>query len=165
MEVYEKINTLIKEQKLTKRAFSNSLKNLEPKLRTTGEIPSENTIYSYLTGRISIPIELLPYIAEALNITEQELFNPTQKSRKKCFKYFIENASYQELEYFNNFINSQITNNININYGKVIMNNKTVSSNDERVEKCVSLLKYAPIDFMDKILLRLEEYKKLEIDF
>ncbi len=165
MEVYEKINTLIKQQKLTKRAFSNNLRNLEPKLRITGETPSENTIYSYLTGRITIPIELISYIAEALNITEQELFSTDVKSRKKCFKYFIENADYQELEYFNNFINSQITNNVNINYGKVVMNSNILKSKDEKIENFIILLEYAPANFMDKVLAKLEEYKKMEIDF
>lgn len=159
MEVYEKVNLIIKEQKLTKRAFSNRLKSLEPKLRITGEIPSENTIYSYLTGRITIPIELISYIAEALDITEQELFDTSSKTRKRCFKYFLQNASKDELEYFNNFINSQIDNNININYGKVIMNSKTTN---EKIEKFAELLKYAPNDFIDKVLTRLEEYEKLD---
>jgi len=159
MEVYEKVNLIIKEQKLTKRAFSNRLKSLEPKLRITGEIPSENTIYSYLTGRITIPIELISYIAEALDITEQELFDTSSKTRKRCFKYFLQNASKDELEYFNNFINSQIHNNINVNYGKVIMNSKTTN---EKIQKFTTLLKYAPNDFMDKVLGRLEEYEKLD---
>ena len=159
MEVYEKINLLIKQKKITKRTFSNTLRNLKPKLRTTGEIPSENTIYSYITGRIAIPIELIPYIAEALNITEQELFDTSSKTRKKCFKYFLQSSSKDELEYFNHFINSQIHNNININYGKVIMNTPT---SNEKIEKFTQLLKYAPADFIDKVLERLEEYKKLE---
>jgi len=159
MEVYEKINTIIKKQKLTKRAFSNVLRNLEPKLRIIGEIPSENTIYSYLTGRITIPIELIPFIAEALDVTEQELFDTTSKTRKRCFKYFLQNAPKDELEYFSNFINSQIHNNINVNYGKVIMHSKFT---DEKIEEFSKLLKYAPIDFIDKVLSKLKEYEKID---
>ena len=162
MEVYEKINFLIKQKKITKRTFSNILRNLKPKLRTTGETPSENTIYSYITGRIAIPIELIPYIAEALNITEQELFDTSPRSRKMCFKYFIENATYQELENFKTFINSQIINNVNINYGKVFMNSLVPNIQDDKIIKFVALLEYAPVNFMDKVLQKLEEYKKLE---
>jgi len=43
-------------------------------LISTGKAPSESTIYGYLNGRREIKIELIPYIAEVLNITEQELF-------------------------------------------------------------------------------------------
>ena len=88
MEVYERLNQILREQKLTKRDFSNRLRSLEPKLKTTGEIPSENTIYSYLSGRITIPIELIPYIAEVLNIIEQELFD-TAINYKKYTKFLI----------------------------------------------------------------------------
>ncbi len=159
MEIFEKINILIKKKKITKRAFSAKLRNLEPKLKITGEIPSENTIYSYLTGRISIPIELLSYIAEALDVTEQELFDTSLKTRRKCFKYFLENAPKEELEYFHNFINSQIHNSIHINYGSVIMSTTTPN---EKIEKLTELLRYAPSDFIDKVLRRLEEYEELQ---
>jgi len=160
MEVYENINNIIKQQNLTKRAFSNILRSLEPKLRITGEVPSENTIYSYLTGRITIPIELLSYIAEALDVTEQELFNTSAKTRKRCFKYFLEDASRDELEYFHSFINSQIQNNVNVNYAKIIMNTKMT---DEKMQYFTELLEYAPSSFMDKVLTKLEEYRKLDI--
>ena len=163
MQVYEKINFIIKQKKLTKRAFSNLLRNLEPKLKITGEVPSENTIYSYLTGRITIPIELLTFIAEALDVSEQELFDTSSKARKKCFKYFLQEASKDELEYFYGFINSQIKNNVNVNYGKIIMNSEIT---DEKLEKFSELLKYAPANFIDKVVSRLEEYKKLDsLDF
>ena len=60
--------------------------------------------------------------------------------------------------YLLNNIYHLIHNNININYGKVIMNAKTT---DEKLENFTKLLKYAPKNFMDKILIKLEEYKKL----
>jgi len=134
------------------------LRDLEPKLKITGEAPSENTIYSYLAGRISIPIELIPFIAEALDITEQELFDSTSKTRKRCFKYFLQNAPKDELEYFNGFINSQIQNNVNLNFGQIIMSSQTTN---EKLEKFSELLKYAPNDFIDKVISKLEEYEKL----
>ena len=59
--------------------------------------------------------------------------------------------------WINNFINSQIQN--NINYGSVIMNS---INRDEKIEQFIELLRYAPNDFIDKVLYRLEEYKRLD---
>ncbi|MCX6075658.1 MAG: helix-turn-helix transcriptional regulator [Campylobacterales bacterium] len=161
MEVYEKVNEIIKNYNLTKRAFSTALRNLNVKLKTTGEMPSENTIYAYLSGKISIPIELIPFIAEVLNVTEQELFDNTSKSRTRCFKYFIKNSNHKELEYFNNFIKSQITYNINVNNADTI----TTNSNDNKVDKFISLLEFAPHNFLDKAIAKLEEYKNIDSTF
>ena len=58
-------------------------------------------------------------------------------------------------------MNSQIKNNVNVNYGKIIMNSETT---DEKLEKFSELLRYAPIDFMDKVLAKLEQYKKIDDD-
>ncbi|MBE0515659.1 helix-turn-helix transcriptional regulator [Sulfurimonas sp.] len=75
MEVFEKINYLISEKNLSKKEFADKFLSLNPRLRTTGEAPSYSSIYGYLSGRREIKIELIPYIAEALNVKEQELFN------------------------------------------------------------------------------------------
>ncbi len=157
--IQENINNFIKERGMSKKDFAQQLLKLKPTVSRIGEVPSISTIYSYLNGRINIPIELIPFIADILDITEQELFDTSTKTRKKCFKYFLQNASKDELEYFNNFINSQIQNNININYGSVVMNSK---NKDEKIEQFIELLKYAPNDFIDKVLDRLEEYKMLD---
>lgn len=74
MEVWEKINYLIDEKGFTKKQFIDKLLNLEPKLKSTGEIPSASTINGYLYGQREIKIELVPFIAETLEVTEQELF-------------------------------------------------------------------------------------------
>lgn len=74
MEVYEKINLLLQEKGISKRDFVIRLRNLEPRLKS-GEIPSEQTIYRYLNNTREIKIELIPYIAEALDVSEQELFS------------------------------------------------------------------------------------------
>lgn len=74
MEIIDKINYLIKEKKLQKKDFVKQLQLLEPKLKSTGNIPSEQTIYGYLNGKRELKVELIPYIAEVLNIQEQELF-------------------------------------------------------------------------------------------
>lgn len=47
---------------------------MEPRLKSTGEIPSVPTIYNYLNGTREIKAELIPYMAKALEVSEQELF-------------------------------------------------------------------------------------------
>ncbi|MGE0739416.1 hypothetical protein [Sulfurimonas sp.] len=74
MEIIDKINYLIKEKNLQKKDFVKMLQALEPKLKSTGEIPSEQTIYGYLNGKRELKVELIPYIAEVLEVDEQELF-------------------------------------------------------------------------------------------
>lgn len=75
MEVWEKINYIIEEKGISKKEFIKAFLNLEPKLKSTGETPSASTINGYLYGQREIKIELIPYIAETLEITEQELFS------------------------------------------------------------------------------------------
>ena len=89
METFERINQLLKINKLSKKEFSKKLLALEPKLKNTGEIPSENTIYAYLNGRIGIKIELIPYIAEVLKVPEQLLFDDSEITRKMYLKHIL----------------------------------------------------------------------------
>lgn len=75
MEVWEKINYLLEEKKISKQEFANRLIALEPKLKRTLETPSTQTILGYLYGKRELKVELIPYIAEVLGVSEQELFN------------------------------------------------------------------------------------------
>jgi transcriptional regulator with XRE-family HTH domain len=84
MNVADKVNYLLEEKDISKREFAQTLLSLEPRLDRTGKPPSESTIYGYLNGGREIKIELIPYIAETLQISEQELFS-------------------SELEYSNNY--------------------------------------------------------------
>lgn len=74
MEVWEKINYLLEEKKITKQEFAHRLVLLAPKLKRTGESPSAQTILGYLYGKRELKVELIPYIAEVLGVDEQELF-------------------------------------------------------------------------------------------
>ncbi|MDR0665855.1 MAG: helix-turn-helix domain-containing protein [Campylobacteraceae bacterium] len=74
MEVWEKINYILNEKDISKKEFADKLVALEPKIKLTGETPSFHTILGYLYGKRKIKIELIPYIAEALDVEEQELF-------------------------------------------------------------------------------------------
>ena len=60
MEVYENINRILLNRNITKRDFSKRLRAIEPKLKSTGEIPTEKAIYGYLHGRSNLKIELIP---------------------------------------------------------------------------------------------------------
>lgn len=75
MDVVDKINLLLKQRNMTKKSFATKLQNLSPILKSTGDIPSLQTIYGYLGGKRELKVELIPYIAEVLNVNEQELFN------------------------------------------------------------------------------------------
>lgn len=74
MEVWEKINYLLEEKKITKQEFAHKLVTLQPNLKRTGESPSVQTILGYLYGKRELKVELIPYIAEVLKVNEQELF-------------------------------------------------------------------------------------------
>ena len=74
MNIIEKINFLLEEKGMGKKEFADKLRKLEPKLNATGEIPSEQTIYRYLNESRELKVELIPYIAEVLEVNEQELF-------------------------------------------------------------------------------------------
>lgn len=132
MEVYEKINQILKEKNITKRWFARRLIELEPKLKSTGEIPTEKTIYGYLSGISSIKIELIPYITEILNIDETELFSENKNDS------FLKNRVKTE-ETMTPYLPSE----------------------NEDIRKLISLLPYASNKLIQKLTKQLEENKKL----
>ena len=148
MDVYVKLNELIKSKNITKRQFSNLLRDLEPKLKSTGETPSEKTIYKYLSGDINIPIELIPYIAETLDILEQELFGLAPSAKRKLLKFVSQNLDATQL-----------------NHAKLEKNKANLYGyeNFQETEKVVSLLKFAPSSLIKRIILKLEEIKKISL--
>ena len=105
MEIYENIDMIIKNMKLTKREFAKRLILLEPKLKSTGEIPTEKAIYGYLSGTSSVKIELIPYIAEVLRVTEQELFFTSYDKRINFYKKMVSNATDEEIAMIKEKIN------------------------------------------------------------
>lgn len=148
MEVYEKINYIIKHKKMTKRSFAKILRDLEPRLKSTDQAPIETTIYKYLNGSVNIPIELISYIAEALNITEQELFDDSLKTKIKYLKHISKDSDQKEIEYLNKFIYS---NNEQIN----------ITDHKQNIQKLISLLIYAPDIMIENIISKLEKIEKI----
>jgi len=157
MEIYEKINTIIKKQNLTKREFAQRLIALEPKLKTTGEIPTEKTIYKYLNGTIAIRIELISYIAQTLNITEQEIFITSPKERIIFYRKFVQNANNEEIEIIKKRVLAKYElDNILLGY----VEEKTMHHKDVKKAQVISLLSYAPAPLLDSLLVKLEEIKQ-----
>jgi len=132
MEVYEKINQILVSRSMSKRDFSTKLRSIEPKLKSTGEVPTEKAIYGYLNGTSNLKIELIPYIAEVLNIKEQVLFESTI--------YKVEN-----------------NNTSSVQESKVVYENKQ----NHEFQKLIDLLPYAPNSLLKKMIEKLEGIKKI----
>ena len=96
MEVHEQINLLLEEKVLTKREFAKRLLALEPKSKRTGETMSEKAVYAYLSGASVINADLIPYIANTLQVSEQSLFIENEKTRVRLIKHLLESFSDKE---------------------------------------------------------------------
>lgn len=151
MKVYEVINQCLQEQKLSKKAFYEKLINLHPHLLRTGKPPCLKTVYKYLNGQLTIPIDLIPFIAEALDICEQELFDDSFKAKNKYAKHIVQSSSKKELENIQKFMNNALL-------------EKNILFNDHNFKqniKIVRLLPYAPNIFLDAVVKKLENYRDM----
>ncbi len=150
MEVYERINLYLKDRKMSKKEFAEKLIELEVKLKNTGAVPSENTIYAYLNGRIGVKIELIPYIAEVLNIPEQLLFDDSARGRKIFLKYLLESLSSEEKEMIKS---------------RVCEEKMVAAIPKDKFYNIQDLLIYAPEMFLTELEKTLKEYKELTLKF
>ena len=154
MDIVERINTLINEKNLTKREFAKRLRDLEPKLKTTGETPTEKTIYKYLDGNSSIKVELIPYIAEALQVTEQELFTADKKSRKKYLQNIMKSLSEDELKIIKDRLDLK-------EYESSLVKEPDVKYNENSdLKQIIELLPYAPKPLLENLKVKLKEIKE-----
>ncbi|PRM90484.1 hypothetical protein CJ671_02525 [Aliarcobacter cryaerophilus] len=151
MEIYEKINLLLKEKKLNKKNFALKLIELDPKLKSTGEIPTVKAIYGYLSGDIALKIELIPYIAEVLEIPEQFLFDDSSRARKIVLKHILKDISNEEKELLKSKICPEQNQKINIA--------------KDRFHTINDLLVYAPEIFLENLENTLKNYKDLTLKF
>lgn len=159
MELFERINHLLKEKRLSKREFAKKLRDLEPKLNSTGESPSEKTIYKYLDGSIAIKIELISYIAEVLHITEQELFTYDNKNRKKFFSNILKTSNKEEIEILKTKFN------LKFNDTSLVAEPKSAYDKEDALEKeLISLLVYAPKPLLQNFVNKLKEIKEFNED-
>ncbi len=98
MKVVDRINEILQEKKLSKKELANRLINLEMKTNKTGEIPSISTIYAYLNGKIELKADMLPMLAEALDIHEQEFFTDKKRLLKIFTKIYNKGKNSNEYE-------------------------------------------------------------------
>lgn len=142
MELYEKINEILHNKKITKKEFAEVLISLEPKVNRVSEIPSVQSIYTYLNGRSSIKAELIPYIAEALDISEQELFPDSLKNRTRYLKYILNNSTQSELDMINQ------SNNVMYN---------------TQAKELIDLLPYIPNALLQSFIEKAKKIKKISL--
>lgn len=86
MRVIERINEILKEKNLSKKELANRLIDLGLRANKTGETPTLSSIYAYLNGNIELRADMIPFIADALGVYEQELFS--QSSPYKMLQRF-----------------------------------------------------------------------------
>jgi len=141
MAVYEQINLLLEEKGLTKREFAKRLIALEPKSKRTGETMSEKAVYAYLSGASVINADLIPYIADTLQVSEQFLFGEDEKIRVRLIKHLLKSLSDKEKKVIEKL------------YIEVLM--------PERYGDIVNLLPYASQSILEKIEQSLLEMKSI----
>lgn len=97
MKVVQRINEILKEKNISKRELAKRLINLDMKASRTGETPTESSIYAYLNGNIEIKADMLPFIADALGVFEQDFFSDNKKQNDKILKrlYNDDNLNYK----------------------------------------------------------------------
>ncbi len=89
MRVIDRINEILKEKNLSKKELACRLIDLGLRANKTGEAPKMSSIYAYLNGNIELKADMIPFIADALGVYEQELFfsNDSNKMLQKfCAK-------------------------------------------------------------------------------
>lgn len=107
--------------------------SLEPRLKSTGEIPSIPTIYNYLNGTREIKAELIPYMVKALDVSEQELF--------------LDNDS---TEFFKEFIKKQ-------------SENESSNEKNKAILKLINLCEYASMPMLERLIEILEQNKQASL--
>jgi len=96
MEVYERINVLLKEKNMKKRDLAQAITRANFQLKSTGDAPSEKALYAYLSGKNSLRVELLPAIAEALGVSICELYGVCERDRQRILEHILNNPTAQE---------------------------------------------------------------------
>lgn len=148
MEVYEKINLLLREKGFNKKQFALKVIELEPKLKSTSEIPTLKAIYAYLNGNIALKIELIPYIAEVLQIPEQVLFDDSGRTRKLYLKHILNDISSEEKEFLKS---------------KICEKKRDIKIPKDTYHTIQDLLVYAPDIFLSELEQILKDYKDLTL--
>lgn len=153
MEIYEKINRLISMRNMTKREFSRMLRARNPTLKSTGEIPSEKTVYKYLDGTISLPIELISCIAEVLNIAEQELFDNGLETKLRFCKYVIKSSNDVELKHIHKCYENGF-----------LLKKEILESSDDDIKRLFEIIEFAPKPLIRETINKIEKIKNIVLN-
>jgi len=82
----------------------------------------------------------------------------TLPQRKRCFKYFLKNATRDELQEIKSIVDFKLKN-------EGLSDVVEIEEVESLEKKIAKFLKYAPIEFMQRVLKRLEEFKAMSQDF
>ncbi|WP_170020389.1 helix-turn-helix transcriptional regulator [Campylobacter sp. RM16190] len=134
MLIHERINKILKQKNMKKKDFAAKFIEFEPTLKSTGAHPSLPTIYNYLNGTREIKADLIPAMAKALDVSEQELFLDDDN----C------------LEFFKNFIKKS--------------DDSVSGDKKDMVIKLIELCEYASTPLLQKIIETLEKNKEMTIN-
>jgi len=102
------INKIINKKGYTKKELINKIRQIEPHTTKTGNIPSESTLYAYLNCTLPIPLNTIPYIADALGVPILEIFSYKEEIRNDYLKYSITHASDNFIYNLNKMLNSKL---------------------------------------------------------
>lgn len=94
MKVVERINEILKEKNISKKELASKLMDLGLRAHKTGETPTLSSLYAYLNGNIDIKADMIPFIADALGVYEQELFSAS--AQKMLRKIATQNPLYKK---------------------------------------------------------------------
>jgi len=159
MEIYEQINNIIKAKNISKKKFIERLLALDTRLKSTGENPLKSSIYAYLNNQRELKIELISYIAEALDVSEQELFCDNEAARLKYLRHIMQNPSEKEIIIARQIIQKNQDNTSSDNIFK---------QNDEEynifLEKLSKLLDFGSKPLIENFISKLEAMKKITLE-
>lgn len=96
MKVIHRIDEILKSKNMSKRELAKRLIALDMRASKTGETPTESSIYAYLNGNIEIKADMIPYIAEALGICEQDIFSNSHKESDRILRKIYANSPHYE---------------------------------------------------------------------
>ncbi|RLA75306.1 MAG: hypothetical protein DRG11_02025 [Epsilonproteobacteria bacterium] len=151
MKVYERVNLYLKDKNINKIEFYKKLLELEPKLESTGEPPSQTSVYAYLNGQVAIRIELVPYIAQVLEVPEQLLFADSPHSRKLYIRHIKDTMTQDEVDIWHSDTHPETKTQDSIDY--------------KRFDSIHDMLQFAPDMFLKQLENTLKDYKSLTLKF
>jgi hypothetical protein len=132
MQIYERINQILKSKGLKKKDFLNKFLSLNPTLKSSGESPSIPSIYNYLNGNREIKAELISFIVKALEVSEQELFLDDDNSA----------------DLLKELLNKQ-------------SRNSALNGKNRLIMELINLCEYTPEPLLEQVLSMLERNKEM----